>query len=149
MRRLILVGLVAAALAGSGSAAAATAIVPPLRCANNGGQITVPAGSEVAIRDGWAATTRHLDLQFVDAQKTWLFVDGRRSNISHQWANPVFDPTFDVWISWLVYPTGVTLGAGDSLTFRYVLTLRESVFDGWSTYPAGTLADISCTVTGA
>ena len=148
MRRLILVGLVAAALAGAGSATAVTAIVPPLRCANNGGQITAPAGSSVSIRDGWAAATRPLDLQFIEAQKTWIVADGRRTNLRHQWADPIFDPGSGDWITWLVYPTGVTLGAGDSMTFHYVETLRESIFDGWSIYPPGTVEDVRCTVTG-
>lgn len=76
MRILAALALVTAALAVPTAAWAYGSEVSAYGCYANGGQVTQPAGTEIVVRQGWAATTKHYDLDFIHAQQTFVSVNG-------------------------------------------------------------------------
>ena len=75
MRILAALALVTAALAAPTAAWAYGSEVSAYGCYTSGGQVTRLAGTEIVVRQGWAATTKHYDLT-IHAQQT--FASGQR-----------------------------------------------------------------------
>jgi hypothetical protein len=146
---------VLAALAASAAQAAVVNVNPFLCQAFQGGTQTVPAGSEITIRQGAAEQTLGTLTAYLNAQTTTITVNGTSVDVSDAWPDPEKRPTGD-WVSFITYPTGITLQAGQSLSVVWVTTLAHivpEVFNpaggGESGQPAFNLkpATFSCTVT--
>ena len=82
MRILAALALVTAALAAPTAAWAYGSEVSAYGCYTSGGHVTRPAGAEIVVRQGWAATTKHYDLDFIHAQQTFRLGQRRRTNRS-------------------------------------------------------------------
>jgi hypothetical protein len=157
---LALCGAVAA-LGLAGTAAAAPTTVSIVGCTLvHGGSVTVPAGSTVSFRFSWGARTAGLDEAFVNDVNIAATVDGTPvADTGSYWGEPqltVF-PNGDsgYLVTWL-YPTGITLGAGDTMTLVFQGVLDHPITDGFTTAEGGGVAsgDVlggqdTCTVTGA
>jgi hypothetical protein len=132
MRILAALALVTAALAVPTAAWAYGSEVSAYGCYANGGQVTRPAGTEIVVRQGWAATTKHHDLDFIHAQQTTVSINGGAAiDLSRDWTTPrEYSPSN--WITYVFYPTGIVLGTGESMTFHYVTGLKRQVFDGFA-----------------
>ena len=119
MKRAAAVLLVSvAACISASTASAGTASVNPYVCAVlNGGQATVPAGSAVRIRQGFAETRCGILQDWLNAQATTLSVNGGPAlDLSGDWTAPA-TASDGSWIAFVSDDTGVTLDAGQSLTF--------------------------------
>ena len=172
-RKGSMVKLIAAAIAAVSMAALlpSTAQADPVQvgaalCGGQGGQATVPAGSEVVVRQVISFRFRGTGVDYLDsAQMTQVSVNGGAPvDVSRDFAPLARTPvTTDlgvvvwVWRSQVLYPTGITLGAGQQLTFRFVQTLSRGVPDwvfsdtgAWSFQfdGPGVFEDVTCTVTG-
>jgi hypothetical protein len=157
MKRAILVMGVVAALVGAVPAAAlgATSEVSAFGCFNQGGNVTRPAGTEIVVRQGVSLGTKGLAQDFLQAQTTTVTVNGGGPvDISGLYSSPqlMLDGS---WLTFVLYPTGITLGTGASMTFHFLLTVRNpipQVSPGEGTKPVlvepGTLLEVTCTVTG-
>jgi hypothetical protein len=119
---------VAILAATASTANAAVATVNPFGCAFfGGGQATRPAGSTIVIRQGLAQQTRGVLTAQLGAQTTTLSVNGGDAvDLTRDWSAPAQAPDGS-WVTVVDYPTGVTLGAGQSLTFTFTLTLDHPV----------------------
>jgi hypothetical protein len=148
MRILAAIALVTAALAAPTAAWAYGSEVSAYGCYAEGGHVTRPAGTDIVIRQGWSTMTRSQDQQFIQAQRTFVSVNGGpQIDLSRDWTTPrQYD---NAWITWVFYPTRIVLAPGESMTFDYVTSLRRSVFDGFSYAGPGTVIESHCTVTGA
>ena len=147
-----------AAAALTASAAPATNVnVSPFGCQSfHGGLQTVPAGSTITIRQGVSEQTLGILTAYLEAQTTTISFNGTTVDVSNAWAAPVKSPLQD-WTTFISYPTGITLGAGDSLTLVWVTKLAHvvpEVFNpaagGPSGQPAFNTTDpmtFTCTVT--
>jgi len=143
-----LVAVAAAALASAATAGTETA-VSAFGCASGGGAVTVPAGSQVVVRQGWASGNVGLVRDFVNAQTTTVSLNGGAPvDVSNLWSTPA--PVAAGAVSFVSYDTGTTLAAGESLTFRLTTTLAHPVLDkepGGAVRVTGTPIDATCTVT--
>jgi hypothetical protein len=149
MRILAALALAAAALAVPTAAWAYGSEVSAYGCYLSGGQVTRPAGTEIVVRQGWAATDKKYNLQFIHAQRTFVSVNGGpQVDLSGDWTTPI-ESSPDSWITWVFHPTGIVLGPGESMTFHYVTSVKRSIFDGISYGGPGTIIESNCTVTGA
>lgn len=122
-----------------------------------GGQRSVPAGSSITIRFGWASGAVGGVHNFLNAQLTSVSVNDRvMVDVSGSYSAPAPHPLG--WATFIHYPTGVTLhAAGDSMRFTFVTHLTRKVtdpsdYDGDGTldptpYPRGLLVGGTCTVT--
>jgi hypothetical protein len=148
MRILVAIGLVAAALALPAVAWGYGTEVNPYACSLSGGHVFRPAGTEIVVRQGWAATQRSYSWQFISAQQTIISVNGSTPyNLSRDWTTPrLVSP--ENWVTWVFFPTLVTLAPGESLSFHFVTSLRRTVYDGVSYGGPGEIIDSDCTVTG-
>lgn len=159
-RKLAVLCLGLAVLAGTASTAqAATAVVGAARCALvQGGQATVPSGSTVTIRVGYAEETRGILEALLASQTTTLTVNGTTVDLTDALSAPVQAPNGS-WSSLALYDTGITLGAGQTLSFTENSTFAHSfpevmlpTFDSSPGIPvfdaAGPQPPLSCTVTG-
>jgi hypothetical protein len=111
-----------ALLALPAAARAQTAVVPAFPCAVIfGGQWTVPAGSDVVVAQRWEAKNRGLVQTFLNAQTTTLAVNGSAAlDISGEYV-PVSAAPGGTYFTRVAHDTGITLGAGESLTFNVVI----------------------------
>jgi hypothetical protein len=135
------VGLPAAGATG-------TSVVSAIGCSLAGGQVSRPAGTEIVVRQGWAASTRGLVVDFLHAQTSSVSVNGGAPvDVSDEYTEPN-GSNAEGWRSDVFYPTGVTLAAGQSMTFRFLASVSHPVFDGLTVGGPGTVADYACTVTG-
>lgn len=137
MRRVgILLAIAATAGIAASSAWADTAYVNPTNCALfHGGQVTVPAGSTITVRQGFSEQTRGILQAFLNSQTSTVSVNGGSPvDVSDQYSTPVETAAGD-FATRVVYPTGITLGAGESLTIAFTLSLRNVVPEVFN--PAG------------
>jgi hypothetical protein len=170
MKRLILAAAVTtaviAALTVPTAAWADTSIVGVGGCAAQGGHVDRPAGTEIVVRLGDSFRYRGLGVDFLGAQSTNISVNGGSPvNVSGQYGDLVFvtlttdlGAVYSELESQILYPTGVTLAVGESMTFHLVQTLAHRVPDysisesgEWSQVffdGPGTYVDVTCTVTG-
>ncbi len=162
----VFIALCAAVLLAGVAASEASASTKPtgvsiVGCKVNGGQATVPAGTDVVIFVGWVAARYGLDLAFLhDVTETagdgtgLPLVDGVPIADPHQYWNapiPTTGPTG--WATWWVYDTGITLASGQTMTVDLNLVLAHPITDGLDpragVAPAGPLlAPRLCTITG-
>jgi hypothetical protein len=148
MRTLAALALGTAALALPTAAWAYGSDVSAYGCYLNGGQVSRPAGTEIAVRQGWIAAKRSQTLDFVRAQRTTVSVNGGSTvDLSADWTSP--RQLDQGWRTDVFYPTGVVLGPGQTLSFHLVLSVKHRIFDGFTYGGPGTIVDSSCTVTGA
>jgi hypothetical protein len=161
MRRVTLVLAVAAIMAvlSPGIAHADTAVVPAFVCAElSGGNATVSAGSQVVVAQRWEAKSRGLVQTFLNAQTTTISVNGSEPvDLSGDY-DPIA-PTSDGARNFtrVLYDTGVTLSAGESMRFDLVISLSHrlhaglTLADGDSHKPLffgpGETFEFGCTVT--
>jgi hypothetical protein len=137
MRKLIMAVAVVAVLAVPGVAAAegdgwataqaAVVNVNPFLCqVFQGGNMTVAANSAITIRQGVAEQTHGILTSYLNAQTTTISVNGTTVDVSDAWAAPEQRPTGD-WASFIAYPTGIVLRAGESLSVVWVTTFAYVV----------------------
>jgi hypothetical protein len=117
-------GLVAGIAASA--AQAADVNVNTFRCQNQGGAVTVPTGSTIVIRQGFSEQTLGILTAFLNAQTTMISLDGTIVDVSDAFSDPVKTPAGD-WLTLVTYPTGITLGAGDSLRVVWTTTVAHVV----------------------
>lgn len=140
-RKSLLLLTIGAVLSGIGASAAQAAdvIVRPFACQNAGGRQTVPAGSTITIRQGFSEQTLGILTAFLKAQTSTVSVNGTTVDLSNAWPAPVKTPAGD-YLTVIDYPTGITLGAGDSLSIVWVTSLAHivpEVFNPAAGGPAG------------
>lgn len=128
-----------------------------------GGHEYVAPESTITFQAGWGARNRGLVQDFlhsVTVTASTRFDSGPATPIADtasHWGPIGPDPTTpDNSASLWAYPTGVTLGQGDSVTLTMDWTLSHGISDGFSKYQAGDLfpqlglpSPASCTVTAA
>jgi hypothetical protein len=132
MRKLaVLAGAAAAALvATSAAGAAGTSNVAVYGCYLAGGQTTRPANTELVARTGWAAKTRGLVRDFLEAQATTLTIDGGAPvDASSLYEEPAPRDTGD-WAAFPSVPTGIVLAPGESVTLSFTITVSHRLTDG-------------------
>ena len=164
MRTLVAVvaaGVAATVFAGTSSAAPPPGINIAGCTLGSGGQRYVPAGTSVIFRDSWIARTVGLDNLFLSSLDLNVSVNGAPvADPMSYWGDPysvqtVFTPPTGQDIDW-IYPTGITLQAGDSVTITWSGVLTHPITDGFQpNFGGGEVAagDLlggkdTCTVTG-
>ena len=165
MKRVLVALCAAALLAGLAASEASATTRPPgvaiAGCKQNGGQATVPAGTDVVIVVGWVAARRGLDFAFLhDVTETagdgtgLPLVDGVAIADPHQyWNAPIPYTDATGWVTWWVYDTGITLASGQTMTVDLNLVGSHPLTDGFDpragVESAGPfLAPTLCTITG-
>src|SRR5215218_7620729 len=149
------------ALIATSTASAATVRVNAFNCISAGGQWTVPAGSGVLITHAVFARTLGLTRAFVNGQATTITIGASVIDTTSYWSasEPLtIEPYGDVWLTRMIYPTGTTLAAGETMTFRLIQSSAHTYIDGLifdngaggrpTHYGPGTDIDATCTVTG-
>src|SRR5258708_21723800 len=134
MRTLVtgIAALTVAVALGSGTAGASTPVTVSLVSCyfNHGGNVTVPAGSEVIARFGWGENNRGRVQDFLNAQTTTADVNGTPvANASGLYGaitkiSPKFYATF--WLK----SVGTLANPGDSLTVHFQVSLSRAVPEG-------------------
>lgn len=132
--------------------------VNPFICQTfQGGGLTVPAGSTITIRQGASEQTLGILTAYLRAQTTTISLNGTTVDVSDNWSAPAQFSPQGGWVSFITYPTGITLASGDSLVVSWTTTLDHvlpEVFNptagGPSGQPAFNTTDpqtFTCTVT--
>ena len=163
MRTLVAVliaAVVATVCAGTSSAAPLPGINIAGCTLGSGGQKYVPAGTTVTFRDSWIARNATLDNLFLNTLDLNVSVNGTPvADPMSYWGDPypvetVFTPPTGYDIDW-IYPTGITLDAGDSVTIVFSGVLTHQITDGFTpTFGGGPVSgdllggNDTCTVTG-
>jgi hypothetical protein len=110
--------------------------------------LEVPAGSEIAVYEGWI-TTKRGQLQSFANNVTWvLTLNGQPVDVTPYLSDLIgFGP---FWGQFFAYPAG-TLDAGESLHTHYDNVLKSASFDGVAHYAKGSVygGGVDCTVTVA
>jgi hypothetical protein len=147
MRILAAIGLGVAALVMPSAAWAGTSEVSAYGCYLEGGQVNRPAGTELVVKQGWSASNRGLAEDFRQAQTTTISLNGGPPvdvsagyDIPHQEGSG--------WVTRVFYRTGITLVAGQTVTFHFTATISHTVYDGVAFASRGTVMDFTCAVTG-
>ena len=159
-KRLFVLTTAVLALAATASVArAGTVDVAATNCALlNGGQATVPAGSTVTVRMGFAEETRGILETLLAGQTTTLTVNGTTTDVTNLFGTPFQRPNGS-WATNAFYDTGITLAAGQSLTFTqdttFLHAFPEVLLPTFGASPgmpifdvAGPQPPLTCTVTG-
>jgi hypothetical protein len=151
----------AVATVSNGAAASTSVTVVALACAvDDNGQATVPAGSTITVRTaGWGVPNYGQIKDFLNAVTVTATVDGTPiANANSYWTPPerfISNPPEIRWVTDWIYPTGITLGAGQSLTFTTDWSvshpLATAAHPPGRPIPAGSVigGPISCTITAA
>jgi hypothetical protein len=162
MRKQFVAAVLAAGLLGgvASTASAADVRVNPFICsAFSGGSTTVPAGSSIVVRQGFSEQTLGILTAFLNDQTTTLSLNGGAPvDLSGAWTEPV-QAADGSWVSFVTYPTGITLETGDSLTIAFTISTSHAipeVFNPAAGGPAGQpllllgggTSTFTCTVTG-
>jgi hypothetical protein len=171
MKRLlfVLAAIIAALAVTSTSAVASASTGAPstsetvgiLTCAvRDNGQFTVPAGSTVTFKLGWFQNNIGGIRNFLQDVTAIASVNGTpvaNANSYFTAPEPLPPDAPGNWITWWIYPTGITLAAGQSLTLTLDWVLSRPLADGMPhgvVDPAGDLFEngglpspLSCTVT--
>jgi hypothetical protein len=158
MRTIAALLALAALAVPTAAHATSTSIVSATRCAFvGGGQATVPAGTEVVVSVGWATKNAGLAEDFLQTQTTTVSVNGGPvADVSSLYDKPA--PFATGWATFVYYPTGIVLGAGETMTFTISATISHRLLDGVTFVngisgepvfaEAGSLFSFDCTVTG-
>lgn len=136
MRKLLVVcaAFIAAGVLTGTSAADSPTTVSVVGCTLlHGGNVTVPAGSTISFRFAWFARTAGLDDTFLRALDLNASVNGGAvADPSSYWSSPTATNLNGIngdLTTWL-YPTGITLQSGDSLTLVWDGVLSHPITDG-------------------
>lgn len=130
---------------------------------------TVSSTSELRFRFGWATKSQGQAANFLRSQKlTWTITDWN-DNVIQRVPNPEYgDLTYrstqaeyrevtdangklqKIWFSNYLYPTGLFVPAGESVTIQFTLTANSRTDDGFgfAYNPFEVISTGSCTVTG-
>jgi hypothetical protein len=154
-RMVVLVAVATVAAAMSATARADTVSVGATGCALvQGGHASVPASSTVTIRMGFAEQSRGILQSWLNAETTTLTLDGGSVDVTGLFGAPE-QRSDGSWVSTASYATGITLAAGQTLTFVVQTVLAHPVPEvlpgsaGPPAFnPAGTQPPLACTVTG-
>lgn len=119
----------AAALLAPAAQAGTVIINPFFGCA--GGTRYVAAGSDITLRQGWLATTRGLAQAFDSGNTTVLSIDGAARADADDASYGSLVQVDNGWIWRWIYPTGITLDAGESFTFAFDWVLSHQIHDGF------------------
>ena len=107
-------------------------IVHLFRCADEGGESTVPAGSRIVLLFGWLAKNRGLVQAFLNAQTTTISLNGAAPiDISDSYG-PIREvpvPGDRAFASDVRHDTRVTLSAGESLQVDGTIVVSNIVVD--------------------
>ena len=159
-RRLLALALctVVAGIAASAVHAADVNVDPFVCDVFRGGQTTVPAGSTITIRQGVAEQTLGILMAYLNAQTTTITVNGATVDVSDEFGAPEGTIARNWgWTSWVTHPTGITLGAGDSISVTWTTTLAHPVSEVFNPAVGGPpgqpmsnngTVTYTCTVTG-
>lgn len=129
MRLLVIVAAaLAVAVLGVSSARAATQEISIVGCYyNHGGSVTVPAGTEVVFRVGWADKTAGYVRQFLNSQTTTAKIDGNPvANASGLWG-AIQKVDKKTYITFWRKSAGTLAAPGDSTHIDYQTTLTKSI----------------------
>jgi hypothetical protein len=147
-----LVGCTLAAACFAAGARADSVVVGASNCAlAQGGRVTVPAGSTIVVRAGFAEQVRGDLVALLQDQTTTVTVGSTTTDVSGLFGPPT-ERADGSWASFAFLATGVTLATGDSLTFVVQTTLAhplpEVVHPGAPSFnDAGASEPLACTVT--
>ena len=146
-----LLAVLAAAVLAGGASANSTATVSLVGCILAHGQASVPAGSTVDVRFGWATSNRGLDEAFLRDVTTTASVDGSPvANADSYWTTPAYQgPNPTTWVTNWLYPTGVTLGSDETLTISIDVNAAHPVPDGFGNTASADVFSGTCTITGS
>lgn len=130
---VVLAAAAAVASLGASPAQAATVTINPFFGCPAGVR-GVPAGSDITLRLGWATRNRGLAQMFEVAETTTLSIDGvARSDADDEGYRTLVEAPDGSWVSRWLYPTGITVGLGDSFTYVYDSLISHAVHDGITT----------------
>jgi hypothetical protein len=112
----------------------AEVIVGLVSCDEEGGERTVPAGSRIVLRFGWAAKNKGLVQAFLNAQTTTISLNGAAPIDVSDSYSAIEKITAGGFleggsVSRVNYDTGVTLSAGESLQVDRTLAVSHTVID--------------------
>jgi len=113
-----------------------------------GGEAAVPAGADLYLGYGWFAYSRGQQEAWLSSVRVTMTVDGVAvPNPDSLWTDIIkVDKRF--WLTFWQYQYPTPLENRESITVHMVLTLKSPVYDGATWFPAGTLADSTCVITG-
>lgn len=159
MRKLVLVAVLGFELVLPRTVWAQTVIIPAFRCAVvSGGSMTVPAGSEIVVTQRWGAKTMGLVQDFLNAQTTTIAVDNAAPIDVSDGYDPIALAADGSYFTRVFQPTGITLNAGESMTFVLTIELGHQIHDGFTFedednnkklfFGPGIAGEFPCTVTG-
>lgn len=131
--RLGIVTIAVAALVafvGAGVGSASTPItVSLLACYSHGGTATVPAGSDVTVRQGVAEPKRGKVQSFLDKQTTTATLNGGPvTNASSLWGAP--EVLGDSFVTFWRLSAGTLANAGDTAVVAFQVSLSDPIPEG-------------------
>src|SRR5262245_12075199 len=152
----VVAALVAAVAAGTGSAATPVT-VSLLTCYAHGGVATVPAGSDVTVRLGWAEQNRGRVQSFISKQTTTATLNGNAvAGASSLWGAP--EALGDGFVSFWQGSAGTLANAGDTAVLTFQINLSAPIAEGKDPNTGKQLfagpgdvlpADFGCAITAA
>jgi hypothetical protein len=124
------------------------------------GQVTRPAGSAISIALAWETKNRGLLVNYLQAQTTTISINGGPPvDASQAYSFSSQDSEDGFSSAMTTYATGITLAAGESMSFVLVITLSHQLLDGFTLedevthrplfFGPGVAFEFACTVTGA
>jgi hypothetical protein len=116
-------------------------------------------GEIVVVAQRWEAKNRGLVEAFLNAQTTTLSINGAAPlDISGEYV-PISAAAGGTYFTRVAHDTGITLGAGDTLTFTVIISFSHRVLDGFTLadetshrplfFGPGVAFEFPCEVTGA
>ena len=162
---VVLVAIATVGIATSVASASHQGSVVPMFCTNH----SIPAGSELVLRFGWAAKNYDQSILFLEAQNlTWTVTRSDGSSVSRpapsptygdtsNWSAPVYRESMidgkrmKNWFTNYQTSTGVVVGLNETVTVTHGLTVDRNVLDGfgYKLTPGVTLGSgNTCSVTG-
>jgi hypothetical protein len=98
-------------------------------CVVEGGERTVPAGSRIVLRFGWAQKNRGQVQAFLNAQTTTISLNGAAPIDVSDSYSPIEEHPDGGFVSRVRHDTGVTLSAGESLQVDVTTAVSHKVID--------------------
>lgn len=124
-----LVAVLAALSVGSANAATPVTVSIPVCYFAHGGNVTVPAGSDVTMSFGWASSTKGRVLNFESAQTTTASRNGSPvPNASSLWGAP--EPISGGWVAFFRLSAGTLANPGDSMVVTMQISLSRKTPQG-------------------
>src|SRR5215204_896419 len=139
----------------------AEVIVSVASCVEEGGERTVPAGSRIVLRFGWAAKNKGLVQAFLNAQTSTISLNGAAPiDVSDSYSAIEKLPAGVIpeggSVSRVRHDTGVALSAGESLQADVTIVVSNPVIDFFDEdthkpvlFQPGDPASLSCRITAS